>query len=180
MRYKTLFLFVALMALPLAATAFGFDLKGAVEWMRAQGPWAFFFTVPAHILLSISPMSSDPVALTNGFIYGTALGAAANWLGSMGGAVAGYWLIRRSAEEVSLPKHFTKLPRWLRDLPVASPLFLIGVRMIPFIGGDIVKFMAPLYRVPFARYLWTQAVAIAPWAVFLAAVGAGVSLFIGQ
>ncbi|MBM7866770.1 hypothetical protein GTO89_03990 [Heliobacterium gestii] len=180
MRYRALVLFVVLMALPLAATALGFDLGAAVDWMRAQGLWAFCFTVPAHILLSISPLSSDPVALVNGFIYGTALGAVANGLGSMGGAVAGYWLIRRSAEEISLPEQFAKLPRWLREFPVASPVFLIGVRLIPLIGGDIVKYAAALYRVPFRRFLWTQAVGITPWAIFLAAVGAGFSFLIGQ
>ncbi|MTV48116.1 hypothetical protein GJ688_03855 [Heliobacillus mobilis] len=179
-KYKALLLLILLMLLPLAATSLGFDFKGAVDWMRAQGSRAFLFTIPAHILLSISPMSSDPVAITNGFIYGLTLGSVANWIGSLGGSIVGYWLIYWGTEEVSLPEYLDKLPRWIRNIPVASPLFLIGVRLIPFVGGDIVKYMAPVYRVPFYRFLWCSAIAIIPWAILLAAVGSGMSVLIEE
>lgn len=174
MRYKALILLLFLFFLPFLAGFMGLKLHDSIQWVRSQGAWAFFLTIPAHVLLSVSPISSDPIALTNGFLYGIVLGAVANWIGSMLGSVTGYWLVYFSAQEINLERAMGRLPRFLRELPVSSPLFLIGIRFVPLVGSDFIKVAAPVYRVPFSRYLWTSAVAIFPWAIATASIGSGV------
>lgn len=172
-RHKTVLILSALIFLPIVATYLGWDFKSTINWIRAQGLKAFIFTIPVHVLLSISPMSSDPIAFTNGLIYGMWVGATVNWIGSLSGSIVGYWLVYWGANEVHLSDYLAKLPRFISGIPVSSPLFLIGVRFVPFVGGDIVKYMAPAWKVPFGRYLWTSAVAIIPGAMLMAALGSG-------
>ncbi|QGG47548.1 TVP38/TMEM64 family protein [Heliorestis convoluta] len=177
-QYRSLTLLIVLMLLPFVVTYLGIDLVAFLDHVREHSGVALFFTIPLHVLLSVSPMGSEPVALANGFIYGIWLGTLVNWIGSLTGSIVGYWLIYHSAEEAKFSRYMEKLPPLIRNIPVSSPLFLIGVRFIPFVGSDIVKYVAPLWKVPFGRYLWTSALAIFPIALVMAALGSGATYLI--
>ncbi|KAB2952390.1 VTT domain-containing protein [Heliorestis acidaminivorans] len=177
-QYRALSILIVLMLFPFLLTYLGLDLVAFLEEIRENEKIALFFTIPLHIILSVSPMGSEPVALANGFIYGIYLGSLVNWIGSLTGSIVGYWLIYQGAEEANLSRYMKKLPPFIRNIPVSSPLFLIGVRFIPFVGSDIVKYVAPMWKVPFGRYLWTSAVAIFPIAIFMAALGSGATFLI--
>lgn len=166
--------------MPLAALVLAFYLayfavhhRQMLEaWLIDAGPLGPLLSIAVYIGLVSSPfVSSDIMALLNGAIFGFWEGALLNCVGIMLGAVSTYLIARRTGEFLDIHEDLEKLPPWIKRLPVGSPLFLLGLRIVPWIGGTIANNVAGFYKISIFRHLWTTAVVALPVAIFFAYVG---------
>jgi len=141
-------------------------------WLIQAGPMGPLVSVAIYVLLVSSPfVSSDILALLNGAIFGFWEGALINCVGVMLGGVSTYLIARRTGEFLDIHEELERLPPWVKRLPVGSPLFLLALRMVPWVGGTIANNVAGFYKISIFRHLWTTAVIAIPVAVITAYIG---------
>jgi uncharacterized membrane protein YdjX (TVP38/TMEM64 family) len=148
-------------------------IGGPAVIRETWGYSAPLISVPAHILLAITPFPSDIVSIANGAVYGFVPGAVLSWVAWWIAALAEYGLGRRARKDFDLERGLQKMPTWLRRFPIEHPAFLIGGRLLPWLGGHITTFFPGAAGVQFQRYVWCSAVAVIPPSIVMAAVGAG-------
>jgi uncharacterized membrane protein YdjX (TVP38/TMEM64 family) len=125
-------------------------------------------------VLAITPFPSDVIAIANGALYGFARGAALSWLAWWIAALAQFGLARWVRRDLDLERHRDRLPRWLQRFPVDHPLFLIGGRLVPWIGGHVTTLLPGAAGVAPSRFAWCSAIAIVPGSIVMPAIGAGI------
>jgi uncharacterized membrane protein YdjX (TVP38/TMEM64 family) len=108
-------------------------------------------------IFAATPITTDPLTLIGGAIFGPVVGIAVSWMGNNLAATVEYYVGKRLDEMSTIREAKAKLPFGLSKLPVNSPWFLIFGRLIPGYGGKVISIMAGMYHVPVKRYLWTTA-----------------------
>lgn len=139
--------------------------------IRQVGYWGPIISVGLYVLLSLTPIPSDPLTLLNGALFGWTNGFLISWLGNTAASLVEYFVAVETGNLTQFEKHRDKLPVWIRKFPVESPWFLIFGRLIPGFGGKIVSLMAGVYRAPLFRYVWTT--------VLVNMIGSGLYVFGG-
>jgi uncharacterized membrane protein YdjX (TVP38/TMEM64 family) len=107
-------------------------------------------------------MPGLPFTVAGGVLFGTLLGTALAWAGSMLSATLGYWIARTVGHDVVV--------RWLKrfkraDAAVADARDFTGMlrlRLIPVLPLGTVNFVGGLARAPFVPYLTATAIGIVP------------------
>ena len=150
------------------------DGLGGPEAIRARwGMWAAAVAVPTQVIVSVSPLPGEIVALANSAVYGFWLGMLFSWLGWMGAAFAEYALFQRLASDAAGDlAGRARLPGWLARLPVDHPAYLVCVRFLQF-GSHIVNATAGAGQVSLARFTWTSALALIPGSAGISALANG-------
>jgi len=103
-----------------------------------------------------------PFTIAAGVLFGTLLGSAISWGGSMISAVAGYWIARTVGRNV--------VSRWLKrfrrmDVAIAEARDFAGMlrlRLFPVLPIGVVNFVSGLARAPFASYMGATAIGVVP------------------
>lgn len=149
------------------------SIGGPAKFRSEFGLLAPAITLPLHAIVSISPFPSDVLCVANGALYGFWLGAALSWLGWWVAGLAEYGFGYQARRDFNLAARWERLPRWLRKFPVGHPVFLIGVRQVPGIGGHMATLLPGAAGVPFLRHVWCSAIAIVPGALLMSAIGVG-------
>jgi len=146
---------------------------GPKDVHRLLGQWAPLLTVPIHIIVALSPIPSDIISIANGAVYGFVTGTVLSWFAWWIAAILEFGLGYRVRTDLHIVDHTEKIPKWMRRFPVSHPLYLIGARQIPWIGGHITSFVPGASGVPLKRFVWCSAIAVIPGAIVMAAIGAG-------
>jgi len=140
---------------------------------ESLGVWAPFVTVPVHIVVALSPIPSDVISIANGAVYGFLLGTGLSWFGWWIAAILEFGLGYRVRADFQFDDRVSWMPKWLRRFPVNHPVYLIGARQIPWLGGHLTSFIPGAAGVALKRFLWCSAIAVIPGAIVMAAIGAG-------
>lgn len=146
------------LSLVLIAAVFIFlskNIKAVDMLIKDAGVLGPLVAVVAYVVLAPTPISTDPISVFTGVLFGPVLGLFVAWIGNNLGAVTEY-IVGRSvgrSEKLSFLKE--KLPFGLNKLPVTSPYVLIFGRAIPGYGGKVINFMAGMYEVSIKTFLWT-------------------------
>jgi uncharacterized membrane protein YdjX (TVP38/TMEM64 family) len=162
--------FVAFAALAWVRSVGGPD--GVRERYGAAAPAITFVAHTASDTTPAGDLLPLPFGVANGALYGFLPGALLSWLAWMASASINWAIARRTARDLSLADRLSRLPRWMRRLPIRHPLFLITARWVPT-GGALATFAAGAAGVGLARLLCCTAIGAWPPAVVLAAIGAG-------
>jgi len=149
------------------------SIGGPAAFRGRFGLVAPFVTVPIHSIVAVTPFPSDVIAIANGTLYGFWPAVSLNWIGWWLAALAEFALGRRVRRDFDLDAHLARLPEWLRSFPVSHPVFLIGSRQVPWLGGHVATFVPGAMDVRFSRYVWCSAISILPGALVMAAIGVG-------
>jgi len=123
-----------------------------------SGALAPIVAIILYPLLAPTPITTDPITVVVGVVYGPLIGVAIAWLGNTLAALVEYYIGTKIHKVANFEKSKEKLPFGLGKFPVNSVGFLILGRMIPGYGGKIISILAGIYKVPIGRYLWTTAV----------------------
>jgi len=134
------------------------DIHNIQSIILRSGVWAPIVAIFLYAVLSPTPISTDPITIIVGTIYGPLIGAVIAWIGNMLASFIEYYLGTRIHKVTNFDKTKKHLPFGLSKLPVNSPSFLILGRLIPFYGGKIISILAGIYKVPIMIYLWTTMV----------------------
>ncbi len=171
---------VTLLAASFALAAFVIHKQPQVDhYIRTIGPLAYPIAIVLFGLVASAPFSvTDALAIMNGSIFGPLRGSLVNAIGLVIGAMLGYWLNRRASHLLDLEAMFERLPQWVKRFPVASPMFLLAVRVIPGFGGTVATATAATFRVPMWVHVWTMCAIAVPLCTLLAIFGDRVTVFV--
>jgi uncharacterized membrane protein YdjX (TVP38/TMEM64 family) len=171
---------VGIFALSFALAAFVVaDKAGIDRVLAAVGPFRFPLAALIFAIVASAPFSvTDALAVSNGVLFGPWKGALVNALGLVLAAIIGYAIARRTSKLFDLESQIQRLPAWVKRLEVASPRFLIAVRLIPGMGGTIATQTAAAFRVPLWRQIYTMCAVTVPVCTLLAFGGHFVSTYI--
>lgn len=113
--------------------------------------------IALYALLAPTPITTDPLTLICGAMYGPIYGTGISWMGNNAAALVEYYLGSRISKSTDFEKEKNKLPLGLGKLPINSIAVLTLGRMIPFYGSKVISIMAGMYGVKIKRYVWTSA-----------------------
>jgi len=110
-----------------------------------------------YCIFSITPITTDPLTLISGAMFGPILGIIISWVGNIFAALIEYYFGTHLSRITDINKAKKNLPFFLGYLPVNSPWFLIFGRLIPGYGSKLISILAGINHVPLFLYLWTTA-----------------------
>ncbi|MCL4374771.1 VTT domain-containing protein [Patescibacteria group bacterium] len=144
------------------------DVDNVVQRAGLAAPLVLVFF---YGLFALTPVSTDPLTIISGVMFGPWFGIIISWVGNMTAATVEYYFGSHISRITK--RRLTKniLPFGLHRLPVNSPWFLILGRLIPGYGGKIISVMAGMERVEIKLYLWTTMVTNFFGSVLLASGG---------
>jgi uncharacterized membrane protein YdjX (TVP38/TMEM64 family) len=128
------------------------DGAGALEFVRAQGPWGAAVGIGLIVADLVVPLPSPAVMAAMGLIYGPVLGGAVASLGSFLAGLVGYLLCRaigpRAASWIAGPGQIERLSQFFER----NGMWAIAVsRFLPAVP-EILACLAGLTRMSFARF----------------------------
>lgn len=150
-----LVLFVAIIGI-LAA----FDLEKFKSVIQQSGVWGIGISILVYAALGLTVVPSEPITLLVGALFGPWVALLTATLGNTLAALVEYYLGHRIGSITNLKERKATLPLGLNKLDINSPLFLIGVRMIPGYGPKIVGMFAGVFQVPLWRFIWTTLIPV--------------------
>ena len=131
------------------------DVEKIIRNAGLLGPAVAIFL---YGIFAATPITTDPLTIVSGVLFGPILGIIISWLGNNVAAMVEYYVGRHIGNISNFKKAKNKLPFGLNRLPVDSPWFLIFGRLIPGYGGKLISIMAGVYHVSLSNYLWTTAI----------------------
>jgi len=127
-----------------------------------------------HAFLNLTPMGEIlPLSVANGAVFGFALGAAANWTGWMLATLLQYAAARRARGAMPPEASLSRLPPWLRGVPVDHLRFQMLARCVPWVGIQGTNLASGWLRVPLSRFLPGAALGLVGPSLAMAALGSG-------
>ncbi len=168
----TLTLSVALFLTVMQTTGIPSSFEEGVVWMKSFGDWLWIAALGVILADSFLIMPSDAAMMALGLVYGVAVGGLLSGLGSVGGGLLAFGIIRALGEGFAL---------WVvgeRDLRLARSFYrrwgAYAVAMARTIGGPVepVIVLAGLSRMPWRTVLVALCAGGLPAGVLKAGLGA--------
>jgi uncharacterized membrane protein YdjX (TVP38/TMEM64 family) len=128
------------------------------QFIRDSGWWGVLVSLALYGILGASPIPSEPLTVIMSTIYGPLAATLVAGTGNLVAALVEFFIGVKVGDVANFEQRKQKLPLGLGKMPVDSPLFLIGARMLPGYGPKFISLIAGIYRVPLWRYTWTTAV----------------------
>ncbi len=154
-KYIVLALFV-IVAIVFASVYDAAALKALLE---RYDKYALVICLLVYLLLSVTPIPTEPVALLVLAWRGPLAAILMATLGNTLAALIEYYIGGSIGDLTDFEKKKEKLPFHLGRLPIKSPLFQICARMLPGFGPKFVSVAGGMYQVPLITYLWTATLA---------------------
>lgn len=186
-RHRSLSALITLVILAVFMSIYLANRPTIQHWINASGPLGTIAILLIFLLGALIPGPiHDLLAILAGSLFGFFIGFIIAWLMQFISSIIGYYLVRNSVQEFSAANEYkqklekSKWFKWLANLPVNSPLFLIVGRWFPYVGGHIVYIMAGIYKVPIQRFIWCTAISVILPAMEFSAIGAGLTNIFGK
>ena len=163
----------SILVMVVAAIFVAADMDQIKDFISGIGAWGVLVSIAVYALLGLTLVPSEPLTLLIGALFGPLVATLTAGVGNTLAAVVEYYLGKKIGQASNFMEQKEKLPLGLGRLPVDSPLFLIGARMIPGYGPKAVSLLGGVYHVPLARYVWTAAIPTFVGAAIFAFGGSG-------
>jgi uncharacterized membrane protein YdjX (TVP38/TMEM64 family) len=150
-------------------------VKGFIQGLGIAGP---IVSILLYGILAVSPIPADPLTLVNGAVFGPVWGSLIAWTGMNFAAMVEYFVGTRIGSAADFEERRENLPFGLGKLPVNSPLFLLGGRLLTGAGSKVVSYLSGIYRISMWRYLWTTSLSTLFGSLIFALSGAGLLNFL--
>lgn len=121
-----------------------------------------------YILLGATIIPSEPLTVMIVAIGGVKAAFFLALFGNTMAAILEYYIGGTIGDVSDMQNYQEKMPKWLKKIPMNSPVFLIAGRMLPGYGPKFVSVVCGIYKVPFPLYLWTTMVSNAMGALLIA------------
>jgi uncharacterized membrane protein YdjX (TVP38/TMEM64 family) len=119
----------------------------------SAGAWGPLVTVFIYAIFSATPISTDPLTVISGAVFGPLLGIFVAWTGNNLAALVEYYIGMKIGNATNFEEKKDNLPFGLSKMPVDSFLFLTLGRIVPGYGSKVVSIMCGMYRVPLKKYM---------------------------
>jgi uncharacterized membrane protein YdjX (TVP38/TMEM64 family) len=131
--------------------------------MLEYGPWAPGISLGLMVAQAIiAPLPMNAITITNGLVYGPIWGGVLSWFSTVLGASLCFMLSKKFGKPFAhkiVGNSMSKAERFFQKYGLQA-MFL--VRMMPFVPFDAVSYGAPLFGVPFRRFLLATSIGIIP------------------
>jgi uncharacterized membrane protein YdjX (TVP38/TMEM64 family) len=134
------------------------EMSSVRDFIRSSGWIGLLISIALYGLLGFTPIPSEPLTIMLSTIYGPLAATFVSGTGNLLAAMMEYYLGSHLGNIASFEQRRHSLPFGLGKMPVRSPVFLLGVRMIPGYGPKFVSLLGGIYRVPIWTYIWTAAI----------------------
>jgi uncharacterized membrane protein YdjX (TVP38/TMEM64 family) len=159
--WKTVFTIVITLVL---MVAIGYVVKNDFGKIKTfivnAGVWGILISILLYAALGATFVPSEPLTLLITAIFGPWTAMFTSWVGNTMSAIVEYFIGQHLGNAANFLEKKEKLPFGLGKLPIDSPWFLIGGRVIPLYGAKAISVVAGAYHVPLYRYIWTTAVTV--------------------
>ena len=156
-----------------------YNRSAVQDYLWGVGWVAYPMAVLLMAIVASAPFSvTDALAVMNGIIFGPVAGSIINAVGIVLAAILAYRIAMRTSHLLDIADRLQRLPGWIKRWEVASPMFLVMVRLLPGIGGTVATQTAAAYRVPLWVQIWTMSVVAVPICTLLAVFGDGVAAYV--
>lgn len=157
--------------------SFKFDFEEIKPFIRQNQGQAILISLVIYVLFGFTFLPSVPLTLFTAVLIGPFQAAVVAALGNTIAALFEYQIGKTVGDVFAFEEIKKKLPFGLNELPVDSPLFLLGARSIPA-GSRAFSVVCGAYQVPMPTYLWTTSVMYFVTSAFLAYGGSKLIDFI--
>jgi len=168
------YVFLAIFVIVAIAFASIYDAEALKALLYKYDKFALVICLLVYLLLSVTPIPTEPVALFVLAWKGPVVAILVATLGNTLSALVEYYIGGSIGDLTDFEKKKEKLPFHLGRLPINSPLFQILARMLPGFGPKFVSVAGGMYQVPLITYLWTAILANLIGAVVVVGGGYGV------
>jgi uncharacterized membrane protein YdjX (TVP38/TMEM64 family) len=131
--------------------------------MLEYGPWAPGISIGLMVAQAIiAPLPMNAITITNGLVFGPMWGGVLSWFSTVLGASLCFMLSKKFGKPFAhkiVGSSMSKAEGFFRKYGLQA-MFL--VRMMPFVPFDAVSYGAPLFGVPFGRFLLATSIGIIP------------------
>jgi uncharacterized membrane protein YdjX (TVP38/TMEM64 family) len=134
------------------------DMDRIRNFIAGSGYIGLIVAVLLYGLLGASPIPSEPLTVLLATIFGPLNATLVAGLGNLLAATVEYFVGFKIGDAADFKSKREHLPFGLGKIPVESPLFLIGARLLPGYGPKLVSVLAGVYHVSIWRYVWTAAI----------------------
>ncbi len=152
-----------------------FDLEKIKVLIQQAGVWGIGISILVYGALGLTFVPSEPITLLIGALFGPWVALLTATIGNTLAAIVEYFMGHRIGSITNLKEKKASLPFGLNKLDIGSPLFLIGVRMIPGYGPKIVGMFAGVFHIPLWRFIWTTVIPVFLGSAIFAFGGFGLS-----
>ena len=173
-------LVVMLVILFVIVSYFSNELQAIGNFIRQLGVLGWLASILMFAVFGATPIPSEPFTVLITTIFGPVLTAIITALGNLLAGTVEFLIGRRVGKVADFDKIREKLPFGLNKVPVDSPLFLIGARLIPGYMPKFVSIISGIYKVPIYRFLWTTAVVTTAGALVISFGGHTILTLLGQ
>lgn len=151
--------------------AINFDFPEIKAYIQQHQEHGLILSICIYFLMAFTFIPSSPLTMFLSVLNGPVLSITASTIGNVLAALVQYRIGDTIIDVENFNEKRGKLPSFLRNLPLSSPIFLIAGRMFP--GGTRgLSAVCGIHRVPFSTFLWTTFVAFLISAAFIAFGGA--------
>jgi uncharacterized membrane protein YdjX (TVP38/TMEM64 family) len=173
-------LVVTLVILFIVVSYFSKELQAVGNFIRQLGVLGWLASILMFAVFGATPIPSEPFTVLITTIFGPLLTAIITALGNLLAATVEFLIGHRIGKVADFDKIREKLPFGLNKVPVDSPLFLIGARLIPGYLPKFVSIISGIYKVPLYRFLWTTLIATTAGALAISFGGHTLLLLLGH
>lgn len=145
------------------------------NWILSWGWWAPFVFFLMFICRPFTLFPSSLLALAGGLAFGVREGFIFTYIGSLFGALLSFWVARklgRSYVKRKWPDYSDKIQNQIEK---RGFFYLFLLRLVPFLGFDMVSYMAALSNIRFSTYLFATVFGILPGAFAYTFLGGSVA-----
>lgn len=145
------------------------------NWILSWGWWAPFVFLLMFICRPFTFFPSSLLALAGGLAFGVREGFIFTFIGSLSGALVSFWIARkmgRSYVKRKWPGYANKIQTRMEK---QGFLYLFLLRLAPFLGFDMVTYMAAFSNIRFSTYFFASVLGILPGAFAYTFLGGSVA-----
>lgn len=156
---------------------------GLDRWVDAEGGprqaverfgiWAPLVALGVQTITKMTPVGNVLMAVVNGVIFPLWLAITINLASGLVGGMIMYGVWRRGDHEFDIRARMDRLPEWVRRRAGDNLIFLILLRFLPWIGGNMADLVAGAHRIPIRTQVLSILLGYLPGSVIYALMGAG-------
>lgn len=145
------------------------------SWILSWGWWAPFIFLLMFIVRPFTLFPSSLLALAGGLAFGVRTGFLFTFTGSLLGALLSFWMAKRWGQSFVKSKWPGYTGKIQDEMGKRGFFYLIILRLLPFLGFDVVTYMAALSNVRFSIYICATVLGILPGAFAYTFLGSSVA-----
>lgn len=149
---------IILLAILVSLYVFRHDTGEFVRVIERHEKLSIILSLVIYTLLGATLVPSELLTVFLINLYGPLVTVLVATVGNTLAAFMEFFVGGSVGDLAEFEKRKAKLPIFLREIPIASPVFILLARMLPGIGPKFVSLACGIYKVPLRTYTWTTLV----------------------